>query len=894
MAAREWTGALGLLLSYHKGMMRPRYWLLLAMAACAAAGPLPPSALRCEYMVNPLGIDVASPRFYWVPAHTERGARQTAYQVLVGTTPDAAKGGQWDSGKVASAGTVHVVYGGKALESGRTYYWKVRYWDQADQPSAYSPVATFETALLSSAAWQAQWIKGGNLLRREFTLETAPVRARAYLAGIGYYELRLNGGKVGDHVLDPGYTPFDKRVLYVTYDITGQLRAGPNAVGLMLGEGWYHARAALLQLEIDLPGGRHVRISTDASWKTAQGPILADSIYNGETYDATRELAGWDSPGCDDRQWKPASPDEAPHGALSAQMMPPIRVVADLPARKMTSPRQGVYVFDMGQNFSGWTRLRVLGPAGTRVVMRHSELLYEDGTLNVENLRAAKATDTYVLRGDAGGETWEPRFTYHGFRYVELTGYPGTPRLDSVIGREVHTDVRPAGSFAASKPLLNQLQQNIVWGVKSNLHSIPTDCDQRDERMGWMADAHLAAETAMLNFDMAAFYTNFLRSIRDDQDEDGSLPDTVPRGTLKPPADPAWGSAYPLLVKYMWEQYGDRRIVEQHFEGIRRWAEFLHTRADADGIVSFVKYGDWVPTERTPGDLVSTAYYYLSLDTVARMAAVLGKSPEAARYRTLADSVAAGFQKRFYHADSHSYANGTQTASTLPLFFGITPAGDRDSVQNSLNSDIVYSKNTHLSTGILGTKYLLPLLSQDGRGDLAYDLATQTTYPSWGYMIEKGATTVWELWQDVEGPSMNSHNHAMFGSVGAWFYTSLAGIHIDPKNPGYERIRIQPEMVRDLHYASASIDTVRGRVASAWQREPGRTRLEVTIPPGSTAEIYLPVFGNADATVEEGGRAVWKARAFVAGVSGVGAARAAGGDVLIEAASGTYVFEVKD
>jgi alpha-L-rhamnosidase len=291
---------------------------------------------------------------------------------------------------------------------------------------------------------------------------------------------------------------------------------------------------------------------------------------------------------------------------------------------------------------------------------------------------------------------------------------------------------------------------------------------------------------------------------------------------------------------------------------------------------------------------VSTAYYYLSVDTVARMAEVLGKSSEAAQYRTLADSVAAGFQKRFYHADSHSYANGTQTANTLPLFFGITPAADRDSVQNSLNSDIVYSKNTHLSTGILGTKYLLPLLSQNSRPDLAYDLATQTTYPSWGYMIEKGATTIWELWQDVEGPSMNSHNHAMFGSVGAWFYTSLAGIHIDPKNPGYERIRIQPEMVRDLHYASASIDTVRGRVASAWQREPGRTRLEVTIPPGSTAEIYLPTFGNADVTVEEGGHTVWKGRAFVAGAPGVAGAHAAGGDVVIEAASGIYVFEVKD
>lgn len=845
-------------------------------------------------MVNPVGIDVASPRLYWVPGHTERGARQTAYQVLVGTTPDAAQGDQWDSGKVPSGSPVHIVYAGTALGSGRTYYWKVRYWDQADQASAYSAVASFETGLLTSAEWTAQWVTGGNVMRKEFTLAAAPVRARAYVSGIGYYEMRLNGRKVGDHVLDPGYTPFDKRVLYVTYDITRQLRAGANAVGLMLGEGWYHARAARMQLEIDLPGGQRVHIATDASWKTADGPILSDSIYNGETYDATRELRGWDSPGYGDTQWKAASPDATQHGVMSAQMMPPIRVVASLPARKMTNPRPGVYVFDMGQNFSGWTRLRVQGPAGTRVVMRHAELLYEDGTLNVENLRAAKATDTYVLRGDADGETWEPRFTYHGFRYVELTGYPGTPRLDSVMGREVHTDVRPAGAFAAAKPLLNQLQQNIVWGVKSNLHSIPTDCDQRDERMGWMADAHLAAETAMLNFDMAAFYTNFLRSIHDDQDDDGSVPDTVPRGRLTGPADPAWGSAYPLIVKYMWEQYGDRRIVLQHFEGIRKWAEFLHSKADADGIVSFVKYGDWVPTERTPGDLVSTAYYYLSVDTVARMAEVLGMAAEAAQYRTLADSVAAGFQKRFYHEDSHSYANGTQTADTLPLFFGITPAGDRGGVENSLNSDIVYSKNTHLSTGILGTKYLLPLLSQYGRADLAYDLATQTTYPSWGYMIEKGATTIWELWQDVEGPSMNSHNHAMFGSVGAWFYTSLAGIHTDPQHPGYERIRIQPEMVRDLHYASASIDTVRGRVASAWERGTGPTRLEVTIPPGSTAEIHVPTFGNADATVEEGGHAVWKARAFVAGAAGVADARAVGGGVVIEAGSGTYVFEVKD
>jgi len=864
------------------------------MACVASAGPLAPGGLRCEYLVSPLGIDVTSPRLFWVPAHTERAARQTAYQVLVSTSADAAAGDVWDSGKVASGSTVQILYAGKALESGRTYYWKVRYWDQQDQASPYSPTARFETGMLSSTDWKAQWVRGGNVVRKEFDLVAAPVRARAYVTGAGYYELHVNGGKIGDHVLDPAFTEYDKRILYVTYDITGRLRAGRNAVGLMLGEGWFHARAGLLQIEIDLPGGAHVRVATDSSWKTTKGPILADSIYNGETYDARRELPGWDRPGYDESAWKPVSLDNPPRGVLSAQMMPPIRVVADIVPRKLTSPGPGIYVYDMGQNFSGWTRLRVKGPAGARVTIRHAELIYDDGTLNTENLRSARAADTYILRGDPEGEVYEPHFTYHGFRYVELTGFPGTPQLESVTGREVHTDVKTTGGFAASKPLLDQIQHNIVWGVKSNLHSIPTDCNQRDERRGWMADAHLAAETAMLNFDMAAFYTTFLRDIHDDQDDDGSVPDFAPRQDPKAPADPAWGSAYPLLVEYMYQQYGDRRIVEQHFEGIRRWAEFLRTKADAGGIVSFMKYGDWVPVQPTPGDLVSTAYYYLSLDIVAKMAGVLGKSAEAGQYRQMADGVAAGFQKRFYHADSHWYANGSQTSDTLPLFFGITPEDERDKVLNSLRDDVVYFHNTHLTTGILGTKYLLPLLTQTGRADLAYDLATQTTYPSWGYMIEKGATTIWELWQEVTGPSMNSHNHPMFGSVGAWFYTALAGINTDWQRPGYEHIRIEPEMVRDLEFASGSLDTIRGRVSSTWQRTPGHTRLEVTVPVGSTAEIHLPTLRIQDVTVEESGRPVWKEGAFVPGAPGLTGARRAGPSIVFEASSGTYVFEAHE
>ena len=875
-------------------MLRFQTLLPFALAACAFGAAQAPVTLRCEYLTDPVGIDVASPRLYWVLQNSGRAAAQSAYQVLVSTNPEVAQGEQWDSGKVASAQFAHVAYGGKALEGGRTYYWKVRYWDQSGQASPYSATAKFETAILDSSAWKARWIRGGNVMRKEFDLAAAPVRARAYVTGIGYYELRLNGGKVGNRVLDPGYTQFDRRILYATYDVTSQLKAGRNAVGMMLGEGWYHNRAAFLQLEIDLAGGAHVRVISDGSWKASQGAIVSDSIYDGETYDARKEQTGWDRAGFDDSSWKAASTDDAPAGVLSAEMMPPIRVVSAIVPHKMTNPRPGVYVFDMGQNFSGWTRIRVKGPAGTRVVLRHAETIYDDGTINVENLRNARATDTYFLRGDVEGETYEPRFTYHGFRYVEVTGYPGTPSLDAVTGREVHTDVQTAGGFAASQPLLNQIQQNLVWGTKSNLHSIPTDCNQRDERMGWMADAHLAAETAMLNFDMPAFYTNFLRAIRDDQDDDGSLPDTVPRGKKKPPTDPAWGAAYPLLVEYMWEHYGDRRIVEQHFNGIRMWAEWLHSKADADGIVSYVKYGDWVPIERTPGDLVSTTYYYKSVDVVAKMAAVLGKTAEAAQYRQLADSIAAGFRKRFYHADSHSFGNDTQTANTLPLAFGMVQPADQKPVLGSITDDIVYYKNTHLTTGILGTKSLLPLLTAHGRSDLAYELATQTTYPSWGYMVERGATTIWELWQEVTGPSMNSHNHPMFGSIGAWFYTALAGINTDDGRPGYERIRIAPEMTRDLHYASGSLDTVRGRVASAWRREAGKTELEVTIPAGSTAEVAVPVLLLSHIVVEESGKTVWKEGVFVPGVPGISGAKLAGGRVVFEVGSGTYAFDAHD
>ena len=864
--------------------------LLIAVVSVTAAQPLAPTALRVEYLENPIGIDVTAPRLAWVLEHTDRGQAQSAYQVLVSTTPAAETGDQWDSGKVPSTESIQVAYAGKPLASGKTYYWKVRYWDQGQQASPYSRAARFEMGLLDRAEWKGKWIGGANQLRKEFQLAAKPARARVYLSGVGYYELRVNGKKVGDHVLDPAWTPFDKRVLYVTYDITRMLHPGANAIGVMLGEGWYHNRALLAQVNVELEGGGKFELSTGADWKVRQGPILQDSVYDGETYDARQETPGWDRPGFQDSAWQPASLIDGPKGVLSAQMMPPMRVVDSIVPFKVSAPKPGTYVYDMGQNFSGWVELRVKGPRGTAVRLRHSELIYDDGTLNIENLRKARATDVYVLRGDGDEEIFEPHFTYHGFRYVAVPGFPGAPRLDSIRGKVVHSAVKPTGGLEFSKPILNQLQRLILWGTPSNLVSIPTDCNQRDERMGWMADAHLYGETAMLNFDMAAFYTNFLRDIHDSQADDGSVPDTVPRARYaQGPADPAWGSAYPLFVWYMWEQYGDRRILEQHYDGIKAWANFLRSRS-SDGVVDFVKYGDWVPVVKTPGPLVSTFYYYYSADIVAHAAEVLGKTADAEAFRNLQAQIRDGFHRRFFDKDNKYYGNGTQTSQVLPLFLDMAPKDARGPAGGHLRNDITYYQNTHMTTGIIGTKYILPLLTRMGSSDLAYELATQTTYPSYGYMIENGATTLWELWQNKTGPSMNSHNHPMFGSVGAWMYTALAGINTDS---GYRKIRFEPQMVRDLNWASGSIETQRGMVISSWSRTADTVHMEVTIPVGSQAEIVIPKLNFANVEVLESGKPVWKAGAYQPGVPGLTGGKETDRSVTLQAGSGHYNLTLK-
>jgi alpha-L-rhamnosidase len=857
------------------------------LPAAAAPGPQSPTGLRCEYLENPLGVDVRQPRFFWVLEHTERGQAQSAYQIIVSTDPAFSSGDLWDSGKVVSAKSTQVAYAGKALESGKTYHWKVKYWDKGGKESPWSEAARFDTGLFDRAEWKGSWIGGKNQLRKEFAIDGRVKRARAFVCGLGYHELRINGRKAGGHVLDPGWTTYDKRVLYVTYDVTNFVRQGANAVGVVLGNGKYNSRALLLQLNIELEDGSKASFMSDASWKASNGPILEDSVYNGETYDARLESPGWDRPGFDDKAWSAAEAVKAPAGVLSSQMMPAIQVVDTIVPFKLTNPQPGVYVFDIGQNFSGWARLRVRGPRGTDVRMRFAEMLYDNGMINRENLRGARAEDHYILAGD-GEETWEPRFTYHGFRYVELSGFPGTPFPDTIRGRVVHSAVRPVGSFAASKDILNRLQRIITWSQKTNLHSIPTDCDQRDERMGWMGDAQGTAEEAIMNFDMAAFYTNFVRDIRDVQDEKGRLSDTVPHIWGGERADPAWATAYPLICWYMYQYYGDTRILEEQYEGLKKYVEFLKSQAE-NGLVKFSSYGDWVAVEKCPGSIVSSFYYFYDVKILADAARVIGKTQDAALYDKLAGEIRTAFNQEYYNPKTGDYADGTQTANTLPLFLDIATEKERGA-WGRLFDDIVYRHNSHLTTGIIGTKYIMELLTRSGNSDLAYDIAVQTTYPSWGYMIENGATTLWELWQKREGPSMNSHNHPMFGSVGAWLYKALTGINLAPGSVGFEKILLQPQMVRDLRHASGSVQTLRGEVSCTWSRTDRSVRVEAVIPVGSAAEIVIPKFNLRNVKVAEGGKALWENGKLVTGVAGVEGAVDKDGAIRIKAGSGRYAF----
>ena len=863
--------------------------------------------LRCEYLTDPLGIDVVQPRLSWKLESQWRGQKQTAYQVLVASEEKLLREGKadlWDSGKVASDQSIHVVYAGKALVSRTRCYWKVRVWDKDDKPTPFGSVAVWEMGLLTPQDWQGKWISapGGEdkspqpapLFRKAFTLPKRPQSARVYICGLGYYELHLNGAKVGDHVLDPAFTRYDRRALYVTYDVTRQLRKGPNALGVILGNGWYnmHTRAVWdfdkapwrdrptvqCQLEVTFDDDSKMTIVSDATWRVTTGPIVFDSIRNGEKYDARLEKPKWDAPETADGDWPSAQVVGGPRGVLTAQMLPPIKVTKTVRPVKLTESKPGVYVFDIGQNLAGWARLRVFGPAGTEVVLRYGERLNEDGTLDQkeigQHIKSGKPqTDTYILKGQ-GTEVWEPCFAYYGFQYVEVTGLPGKPDLGTLEARVVHTAFDQAGEFECSNRLFNRIQRNTLWSYVSNFVGYPTDCPHR-EKNGWTGDAHLAAETGLYNFDAASAYTKWLDDLKDEQRPSGELPGIVPTSGwgYQWGNGPAWDSAYVLIPWYLYQYCGDTRILAEHYDRLKLYVDYLTSKAK-DHIVA-IGLGDWAPAKTTtPEKVTSTGYYYRDALIVSKAAALLGKTEDAKKYADLAAAIRDAFNKEFYDAKTALYDGGTQTALSCALYHGLVPDPERAKVLAKL-VEMIQAKNGHLDAGILGTKYLIDSLTAAGRADLVYGMATKTDYPSWGRWLGEGATTLWEQW---DGNA--SRNHIMFGHISAWFYEVLAGINPDPEAVGFKHIILKPQLVGDVKWVRAEHESLYGTIRSEWEIRGGKFNLRVAVPVNTTATVYVPCDKKA---VAEGPERVF-------GGDHVRVLRVEDNCAILEVESGTYEF----
>jgi alpha-L-rhamnosidase len=784
---------------------------------------------------------------------------------------------------------------------------KPGYLDIAWQPA--QELGAYGIAPWGAAGSTVEHRLPARMLRKEFALDKDKKvkRAVVYYAGLGLSELYLNGAKAGDHALSPGLTDYDKRALYETFDVTARLAAGPNAIGLLLGNGRYYAPRsqpgtrnfgfpkAIVQLNIEYQDGSRGSVVSDDSWKlSTAGPIRANNEYDGEEYDARMEPSGWDRAGFDDSSWEAAQLVAAPQGALASQLAEPLRVVETRHPVSLKQLRPGVWIFDMGQNMVGWCRLHVEGPRGAAVQLRHAETLHPDGSLYVANLRTARATDLYTLKG-GGPETWEPRFTYHGFRYVELTGFPGTPTAATLEGRVVQDDMQPTVDFTSSNSLLNQIHHNMFWGIRGNYRSIPTDCPQRDERQGWLGDRSQVSRSESYLFDVAAFYSKWETDIADSQRPDGSIPVVSPNYWPQYHDDLTWPSTFIFVPGMLYDQYGDRRVLEREYPAMRKWLEHERTYL-TDGLMPKDTYGDWCvppedpllihskdPARITNGTLIGSAYYYHLLRTVARYARILDKPTEAADLDRLAEEVNSAFQMKYFKALDNIYDNGTQTSSILPLYFQMVPAENRAAVLASLVRNIEVVSDNHVGTGLVGAQWLMRTLSDNGQATLAYTIATQKTYPGWGYMVSQGATTIWELWNgNTADPAMNSGNHVMqIGDLAVWMYEYLAGIRSDPGNPGFRHAIIHPYPAGDLTSVKASHKTMYGAIAASWTRQAGRFTLSVTVPPNTTATVWVPAADPS--AVKESGHAAASAK-------GVQFVRGESGAAVFEVQSGTYRF----
>ena len=864
----------------------------------AAPGPLQPSRLSCGYENNPLGIDTKTPRFSWTLIAASRNQLQSAYELIVSDNLNniqKAAESSWTTGKISSSQSLHIIYNGKPLQSFKRYYWRVRVYNQQNLASDWSETAWFETAMLDTADWKAKWINDGTanplqdedyykqdrmpLLRKEFTISRPVATARLYISGLGYYEASLNGKKIGDHVLDPGFTTYRKQVLYSVYDVTAMVKKGSNTTGIMLGNGWWNplpfkffghwdlrnyqqtGRPCIkAELHIQYADGAIQNIITDETWFTAPGPVTHNNVYLGEQYDARLEQ-DWNSPIAN---WKKAVIVNGPEGVLTAQLQPAIKITKIIQPIAITEHGKDTFLVDMGQNFAGVARINVKGPAGTKIALRYGEDLFKDGSLNYMTTVATQIKkggikggpgapetawqeDDYILKG-GGMETWSPRFTFHGFRYIEITGWPGIPVKEDIAGLRMNSDVQLAGDFACSNEMFNKLHQVIQWTFLSNIFSVQSDCPGR-EKMGYGGDMVATANSFIFNYGMANFYRKAVNDFANEQRSEGGITEIAPftgiadRGYGNESGPLGWQLAFPFLQKQLYDFYGDKQIIADNYNAFKKQLAFLASKA-IEGMF-YWDISDHEALDAKPEAFSASCFYYHHLLLAAEFAGILNNREDAERFTKQAQRLRSDLSEKFLVKGTGRFDNATQSAQSFSLWYHITPEKE-NSLQVLLNE--LKRHNGHLSTGIFSTKMMLDVLRENNMNETAYQLANQRDYPGWGNMLQNGATTLWESWQ-YPG-TVYSANHPMFGSVDEWFYRSLLGIN--PAAAGFEKILIKPQPAGDLVWAKGYYSSVRGRINSEWKKENNVFILKVAIPANTTAEIWMP--SKEHAAVTEGGK----------------------------------------
>ena len=889
------------------------FLFLVLLSFSVAYSQAKAAKLLVENLENPVGLDVKQPRFSWQLLTDKRNVQQTAYEIKVSNGKTVA----WSSGKQNGDASVHIPYGGPDLKSGQKYTWQVRVWDNSGKGSDWSPAASFSMALLNISDWKASWISPGfqedtmmrpsPVFRKEFSTSKKIVSAVAYITSHGMYEAQINGQRVGDAYLTPGWTSYKKRIQYQTYDVTSLLKNGKNAVGVTLGSGWYRGIigfenninfygkdiALLFQMNITYSDGSVENILSDGSWKSSTGPIRYSEIYNGEIYDARMENNGWASTGYDDGKWSEAKLENYSKEVLTATYNEPVRKHETFAPVKIFKTPAGEQVIDFGQNLVGWVILKVNGASGDSIKLYHAEVLDKKGNFYTDNLRAARAQNTYILKGGAM-ETFEPHFTWQGFRYAKIEGLKGELKPEMVQAVTLYSDMKPTGTFTSSNPLINQLQKNIQWGQKGNFLDVPTDCPQRDERLGWTGDAQAFSRTASFNMNVNNFFAKWLRDLEADQ-VNGSVPFVIPNVLNVSTSSAGWADVATIAPWNMYLAYGDRRILENQYNSMKNYVEMIR-RSSKDNLWNTgFHFGDWLfyrPDDDNDGRaavtdkyLIAQCFYANSTQLLINAANVLGKQEDVKEYQALLQKIKDAFLRE-YVTPSGRLVSSTQTAYVLALQFDMLPESQRAQAAQRL-ADNVKSYNNHLTTGFLGTPYLCHVLTRFGYSELAYTLLLQPTYPSWLYPVKMGATTIWERWDGIKPdssfqvPSMNSYNHYAYGAIGDWMYRTVAGLDTYEDGVGYKHIRIKPVIGGDFSSVAASLDTYYGKSAVSWKLDGGSFQMDVEVPANSRATVFIPA-KSAD-SIKEGTEKLTAVKDLQ--VKGMEA-----GFMVVELGSGKYHF----